>query len=48
MMRRGDGILCLMDNVLVYGKLAADHDDQLDKMLRTMEKAGMILNKEKC
>ena len=48
MLKNVDGVLCLMDDVLVYGKLAVEHNDQLDKVLRTMEKAGMTLNKEKC
>lgn len=37
-----------MDDVLVYGKSAVEHEDRLGKALRTKEKAGMTLNKVKC
>ena len=43
-----DGVLCLMDDVLVYGKTESEHDDRLDKVLQTMQRAGMTLNKDKC
>ena len=38
----------MMDDILVYGKTVSEHDEQLDKVLQTMQKAGMTLNKEKC
>ena len=43
-----DGVLCLMDDVLVYGKTESEHDDRLDKVLQTMQRAGITLNKDKC
>ena len=48
MLKDLDGVLCLMDDVLVYGKTVSEHDERLDKVLQTMQKAGMTLNKEKC
>ena len=43
-----DGVLCLMDDVLVYGRTECEHDDRLNKVLQTMQRAGMTLNKDKC
>lgn len=37
-----------MDDILVYGKDKAEHDEQLKKTLKTVEEAGITLNKEKC
>ena len=48
MLKDLDGVLCLMDDVLVYGKTVSEHDERLDTVLQTMQKAGMTLNKEKC
>ena len=48
MLKDLDGVLCMMDDVLVYGKTVSEHDERLDKVLQTMQKAGMTLNKEKC
>ena len=48
MLKDLDGVLCLMDDVLVYGKTVSEHDERLDKVFQTMQKAGMTLNKEKC
>ena len=31
-----DGVLCLMDDVLVYGRTECEHDDRLHKALQTM------------
>lgn len=40
--------MCLIDDVLVYGKSAAEHDDQSDKVGTDVhEKAGKTINKEK-
>lgn len=48
MLKDHDGVLCLMDDVLVYGKTESEHNDRLDKVLKTMQKVGMTLNKDKC
>lgn len=43
-----DGVICLMDDILVYGKTASDHWDKLYKVMDRIEKSGMTLKKEKC
>ena len=43
-----DGIVCLMDDIVVYGKTKAEHDERLDKCLQRLAKAGVTLNKDKC
>ena len=37
-----------MDDVLVHGKIASEHDERLEKVLQIMQNAGMTLNKDKC
>ena len=41
------GVLCLMDDVLVFGKDQAEHDDRLEKVLKRIESAGVTLNPNK-
>ena len=43
-----DGVLCLMDDVLVYGKSQSEHDERLEAVLKRIEECGMTLNSEKC
>ena len=42
------GVVCLMDDILVYGKDQAEHDSRLRATLERLQKAGMTLNKGKC
>ena len=42
------GVLCLMDDVLVYGKDQREHDKRLEAVLQQIEAAGMTLNHDKC
>ena len=42
-----EGIVCLMDDILVYGR-TQEHDDRLLKVLRRLEAAGLTLNRDKC
>ena len=42
------GVLCLMDDVLVYGKDQREHDKRLEVVLQRIEAAGMTLNCDKC
>ena len=39
------GTVCMMDNVLVFG---ATQDDNLKRIIRTIQESGMTLNPEKC
>ena len=43
-----DGVLCLMDDVLVYGKSQNEHDERYKAVLKRIEECGMTLNSEKC
>ena len=43
-----DGVICLMDDILVYGKNANEHWYRLSKVLKRIEKSGVTLSKEKC
>ena len=43
-----DGVVCLMDDVLIFGKTQEEHDHRLLNVLQTMQSAGMTLNKTKC
>ena len=42
------GTLCLMDDILVFGKAQAEHDQRLQKVIERIQQARLTLNKEKC
>ena len=42
------GVLCLMNDVLVFSKNQAEHDTHLEAVLKQMESAGIPLNPNKC
>ena len=42
------GTLCLMDDILVFGKTQAERDQRLRKVLERIQQAGLTLNQEKC
>lgn len=41
-------VVCLMNNVLVFGSNQAEHDQRLIATLERIEAAGVTLNKDKC
>ena len=43
-----EGVLCMMDDVLVHGRTQEDHDQCLDKVLKRMMEVELTLNREKC
>jgi hypothetical protein len=43
-----DGVVCEMDDILVFGENQTEHDKRLMDVLRGLEKAGLTLNSEKC
>ena len=43
-----DRVLCLADDVLVYGQNQEEHDKRLYAVFGRMLNAGLTLNKEKC
>ena len=42
------GNVCLIDDILVYGKTKEEHDKCLHKVLQRLQEAGVTLNLEKC
>ena len=43
-----DGVVCLVDDVLVCGKTQEEHDQWLKAVLRCLSEAGLTLSREKC
>lgn len=43
-----EGVVCHMDDLLVWGSTEEEHDSRLHAVLKKMESAGMTLNVEKC
>lgn len=41
-------VVCMMDDVLVYGETLEEHDKHLREVLKRLQKAGMTLNNDKC
>jgi len=42
------GVLCLMDDILIFGKDQKEHDARLTAALERIQAAGVTLNKDKC
>ena len=42
------GVLCLMDDVLIFGKDQAKHDERLNTVLKRIESMGVTLKVNKC
>ena len=42
------GVVCLMDNVLVHGKMQSEHDQCLNAVLVRLTESGLTLKKDKC
>ena len=43
-----EGVVGMMDDVLVHGRTTEEHDEHLDKVLQKLEEAGLTLNCQKC
>jgi len=43
-----EGVLCQMDDILVFGRDQAEHDRRLIAVLARIEEAGATLNPQKC
>ena len=41
-------VVCMFDNVLVYGFTYKERDERLEAVLNRLHNAGITLNKEKC
>ena len=42
------GVVCLMDDILIFGSNQTEHDERLIAVLKRLEAAGVTLNAEKC
>ena len=42
------GVVCQMDDILIYGKDQQEHDERLHAVLQRLKEAGITLNREKC
>ena len=42
-----EGAVCLIDDILIYGKTQSEHDQRLLSVLNRINEAGLTLNKEK-
>ena len=43
-----DGVVCQMDNIVLFGKAHKEHDDQLTTVLIQIQAVGATLNRENC
>ena len=43
-----EGVVCQVDDILVYGKDAVEHDKRLNQVMERLKKAGVTLNRKKC
>ena len=43
-----EGVVCLIDDILVYGKTQEEHDKRLATVLHKIAAAGVTLNEDKC
>ena len=43
-----EGVLCQIDDTIVFGKNKEEHDSRLTAVLKRIQAAGVTLNKEKC
>ena len=41
-------VVCLIDDVLIYGRSQEQHDERLLVVLNRLEEAGLTLNRDKC
>ena len=43
-----EGVVCLIDDILVFGKDQQEHDDRLCAVMKRLQEAGLTLNGAKC
>ena len=43
-----DGVVCVMDDILMFGRTKHEHDSRLWAVLRQLSSAGVTLNSRKC
>ncbi|UYV69370.1 K02A2.6-like, partial [Cordylochernes scorpioides] len=47
-LRGVNGVICHMDDILIFAKRKEEHDETLREVLRRLKNSGITLNKEKC
>ncbi|UYV72761.1 K02A2.6-like [Cordylochernes scorpioides] len=47
-LRGVNGVICHMDDILIFAKRKEEHDETLREILRRLKNSGITLNKEKC
>jgi len=47
-LKGSEGVVCLMDDILVFGEDDRQHWSRLREVLKKVEQSGMTLKKEKC
>ena len=47
-LRDMEGVVCLIDDILVFGKDQQEHDDRLCAVMKRLQEAGLTLNGAKC
>ena len=48
LLQRLPGVVCMMDDVLIFGKDQGEHDARLETVLKCLVSAGVTLNPSKC
>ena len=48
LLRDFEGVICLIDDILIYGNTQEEHDEWLLAVLNRLEEAGLTLNRDKC
>ena len=43
-----EGVVCMMDDVIVHGRSQEEHNERLIKVLNRLQAEGLTLNQEKC
>ena len=43
-----EGVVGMMDDILVHGQTTEEHDKRLDKVMQTLQEAGLTPNRQKC
>ena len=43
-----DGVLCQMDDILIFGATQSQHDERIREVLRRLQKENVTLNAKKC
>ena len=43
-----DGVLCQMDDILIFRATQSQHDERIREVLRRLQKVNVTLNSKKC